>query len=405
MSFSVQSFQGAGHSGLKGLIARSPPSRLLNLHALRRSPPEDPGYLSRPFFLQPILNRAIVVKHNMRRGEESLEGKRQLNALKLLFPLDADNLSFGARSILTSQYDIALILQGSFESSQPSTERDLKLIGLLDQAPTLDPFLLQEIVRQYGFDIAPCYLAANRQILRHQTAIIAAETNPILEMFTSSHQTTLDVDTPNTKTETLKNRNLFAIQRIAACTLELGEKFSEYFFCWKAVLFYRLRLKELATATNHLLMSVERLRTNVASTQTTPQIERSRRRIYDALASALSEAQLIVDDYEMLHYAVLRSARPDLFWALLRQSRIHISTLGARISRLDDALGFWSAHAPGPPDHVEPYMLESFMEALDRHIATDLTLPTFVRAAPRFGLTDQPISTPVISRLRSDLPD
>ena len=401
MPLQLQTFQGASLHGLKGLIARSPPSRLLNLNALRRSPPEDPGYLERPFFLQPILNRAIIVKHNMRRGEESLDGKRQLNALKILFPLDASNLTFGARTVFASQYDLESIFRSCFESAPPSTDRDLKLIGLLEEAPTLDPFLLQEIVRQYGFDVSSCYFSQNRQVLKHQTAIVAAEAGPILELFGCTTPGLLGSNNGYSETDSGQNRKSYS-PREFVIEKESDQKISECFSSWKVVLFYRLRLAELTSATKHLLISLERLRPSVGQRQTTPLTEQCRTRIRDALWLAISEAQGIVEDYNLLHHSVLRTGRPELFRALLRQSKDYLTALGARIGRLDDALGFWSAHAPGGPDGVETYRLESFMVALDRHIGTDLMLPGFVRMSPRLGLIDDPSPWAAPPRLRSD---
>ena len=125
--------------------------------------------------------------------------------------------------------------------------------------------------------------------------------------------------------------------------------------------------------------------------------------MYDALADAMADAQMIAEDYDLLHYAVLHSPRPELFRALLSHSKMYVAALGARIGRLDDALGFWSAHAPGSPDPVETYRLENFMAALDRHIASDLQLPKFSPIAPSLGLGNPTISKPVNSRLKSDL--
>ena len=360
--------------------------------------------MKRPFFLQPILNRSILVKHNMRHGEESLDGTRRLNALKLIFPLDAANISFGARTILTSQCKLESLFERCFESDQTSTDRDLKLIGLLDNAPTLDPFLLQEILKQNGLDVAPCYLAANRHVLRHQTAIVNAEANPIVELFSASSPLLSSANEGYNSGHAMQTERLPNVHYVVDGNIERGQKLSECFSDWKVFLFYRLRLEELTSTTKHLLTSLERLRTNYGTPQTTPLIERRRRGIYDTLASALSEAQLIVDDYNLLHYAVLNGARPILFRSLLLQSKMYFTALGWRISRLDDALGFWSAHAPGAPDRVETYTLESFMESFDRHIASDLPLPKFAPVGPRLGLSDRATRMPVSSRLKSDLP-
>ena len=51
---------------VSGVGATSPPGRALNLHALWLRPPADPDFRTRPFFSNPILNRAIITKHNVR---------------------------------------------------------------------------------------------------------------------------------------------------------------------------------------------------------------------------------------------------------------------------------------------------------------------------------------------------
>lgn len=405
MAFDIQSFQGAGKNALKGLMARSSPSRLLNLHALRRAQPTDPAYASRPFFLQPMLNRAIIVKHNMRHGEEGLDGKRQLNALKLIFPFDTSNLSFGAQSLLPSQCDLISVFSRVFESDYISADRDMKLIGLLETLPTLDRYLLQEIIGHFGFDVAPCYFSTNKQILKQQTEIIAAEAKPIIEIFGPSYSTVSTLSSGVAPASMDSRQRSSSFQYVMADNNIAGQKLSECFFNWKVVLFYRWRLTSLSVATKSLLVSLERLRPDDGLTRTMPIVEHSRRRIYDAVADALSEASAIVEDYDVLHYAVLRSARPDLFRALLCHSKTYLLALGARISRLDDALGFWSAHAPGGPDRVDAYTLENFMASFDRHLGSDLPLPCFSGVAPSLGLIDHLTPPAARSCLRSDLRD
>lgn len=331
----------------------------------------------------------------MRNGEESLEGRRQLNALKFVFPLDADNVSFGARTFLASQCNVASLFDGCFESDHASTDRDLKLINLLDEAPTLDPFLLQCILKKSGFDVAPCYFSASPQVLRYQTALVDLAANPIIEVFNASAPMIAGADQLAWRPHFVRNHSNINASTIVDDENVCEQKLSECFFNWKIVLFYRLRLLELTSTTKHLLTSLERLRSNSGPRHTTLLIEKRRRRIYDTLLSALTEAQLIVDDYDLLHFGVLNGPRPGLFGALLFQSRTYMTALGARISRLDDALGFWSAHAPGAPDCVETYRLECFLEAFERQIASDLPLPIFTPVGPRLGLSNWTIAAPV----------
>jgi hypothetical protein len=401
MTFDIQTFQGAGRNGLKGLIARSPPSRLLNLHALKRTPPADPAYVSRPFFLQPMLNRAIIAKHNMRQGEEGRDGQRRLNALKLIFPLDAANLSIGAQYLLASREDFTPIFLRFFESLQPAADRDLKLIGLLDDMPTLDPFVLQELVRYFDFDVAQCYFSNSQRVLLQQSEIVAAEANPILKMVHSSASIALIGKSQVAELRADDAMSPSMINDIIGEREILEQELSERFFNWKIVLFYRWRLNELNSACKRMLVSIARLKANDGPASTTPLAERNRRRVYDAISSALSGALAIVEDYDVLHYTILHGAHLGLFQTLLFQSRMYLQALGARISRLEDALGFWSAHAPGGPDRIDTYTLENFMLSFDRHIGSDLPLPEFTHMAPNIEAAAPNIRGPVSSRAAS----
>ena len=59
-----------GVRNLKDVTTASP-GRVLDLHALAFDPPAEPDYLTRPLFLHPLLNRAIIAKQNIRPGEEN----------------------------------------------------------------------------------------------------------------------------------------------------------------------------------------------------------------------------------------------------------------------------------------------------------------------------------------------
>ena len=61
----------AGVRSLKNLVATASSARVLDLHALATEDPDDPDYRLRPLFAHPVLNRAIITKHNARSGEEA----------------------------------------------------------------------------------------------------------------------------------------------------------------------------------------------------------------------------------------------------------------------------------------------------------------------------------------------
>ena len=83
----------AGVRNLKALMATASSARILNLHGLAAEQPSDPGYVSQPMFVHPVLNRAIIVKHNVAPGEEAKIAPRRFNATKIIFPFDPTDLN------------------------------------------------------------------------------------------------------------------------------------------------------------------------------------------------------------------------------------------------------------------------------------------------------------------------
>ncbi len=49
----------------------------------------------RPFFMHPALNRAIIVKHHLRRNELEAFDQTRTSATKVLMPIDHDHLRAG----------------------------------------------------------------------------------------------------------------------------------------------------------------------------------------------------------------------------------------------------------------------------------------------------------------------
>lgn len=151
---------------------------------------------------------------------------------------------------------------------------------------------------------------------------------------------------------------------------------------WKMTMFYRWKISELRTATKRLLVSVGQLGARDLLYAPSPMLERSRRRIYEAVSAALSEAEGIAEDYDALHHAASKYSRLDIFHSLLRHCQTFSNGLGARIGRIEDALTFWSTHAPGETEGVDTHGLERFMLSFERHLAPDLKFPNFKLYSP-----------------------
>ena len=96
-----------------------------------------------------MLNRSIIVKHNVRpgRGRSGL-APRRFNSTKVIFPFDPDDLGLGGQYMFVDQPDFEHRPRPShldYGDPEPMT-RDIEVLRILDGLPTLDPFLLREVL-------------------------------------------------------------------------------------------------------------------------------------------------------------------------------------------------------------------------------------------------------------------
>jgi hypothetical protein len=136
---------------IKGLANARATGRVLNLHLLAQdggTAIADCGEKRDGLFHRQALNRAIIVKHNVRESEHVRFDGRRVTATKIILPADPDNLVAGATSFMLGERKAGRILKDilSIEknSDDPGVKRDIQVLTIFDELPTLDPFIVRE---------------------------------------------------------------------------------------------------------------------------------------------------------------------------------------------------------------------------------------------------------------------
>src|SRR5687768_14945618 len=88
---------------LPALHSAGSTSRVLNLTAVWERDAADPDYAKKPFFVSPLLNTAIVVKHKLRADERFLFDGAPTSATKIIIPFHTAELGLGARAMFVGQ--------------------------------------------------------------------------------------------------------------------------------------------------------------------------------------------------------------------------------------------------------------------------------------------------------------
>ncbi len=236
--------------------------RILNLNRAMRALRDRQGPNAPGFFRNKRLSSSIIIKHTLRDHERGMFEKAPIVATKVLVPMDESALSAGAISFFVGEKAYPAIMRQSFaiNVAGPGCERDrdASILRKLDEAPSLEVFLLRELLGSPAFGISGDYFHVS---LLEDAAIksyITAELAPLIRI-------AVDRADPATVNRFVDSIFGHEIGRQAADffqTLGLASGlWANVVFAWKAALFYETQFAATQQRFEAMRQDLARLRT------------------------------------------------------------------------------------------------------------------------------------------------
>jgi hypothetical protein len=329
----------AGASNLKAIVSTASSARLLNLHSLAAAPPDDPDYAALPLFVHPVLNRSLIVKHNARPGEEE-RAPRRFNATKVIFPFDPTDLGLGGQYMFVLPKDFAAHLSRQLEYEPEALQRDARVLSILDRLPTLDPFLVREVLAQNKLEVAGCYYQFSEPDKAHMLAFVESQIETLIKLCFGE---TKSVDDKVKRLSQLllsdhESPELLPLQE----TFRLeGPKFSEAMFAWKGFLYYRWRAQELTPPLKATLKSLSRMNPRRYDTDMLRFVLSGKTLLEEAIAKAWREIGQKLKLYERAYSGLTQDQEPEHFRRFLMDGSTLFLSLGEQIGRLEQIVAYW----------------------------------------------------------------
>ena len=330
----------AGVRNLKAIVAASSSARIFNLHALAAEPPNDPDYHAKPMFVHPLLNRSIIVKHNVAPGEEERLAPRRFNATKVIFPFDPRDLNLGGQSLFIEQHDFMAALARHFEYGELPIDRDLEVLRVLDRLPTLDPFLVRESLARRDIEVDRCYFCFSEPDRAQMLGFVEGEMESLIRLCFGE----LNADDRRTKrlSRLLLADNDSPDLAPLQATLQMDDDdFSEAMFSWKAFLYYRWRTQALTPALKATLWSISGLSRRRYDTDGLRFVLSAKALLEQTMARAWREIGQTLRLYDRAYEALIGEQNPESFRTFLIEGSGLFVDLGERIGRLEQVVGFW----------------------------------------------------------------
>lgn len=321
-------------------------SRVLNLGAVAERARNDPDYSRQPLF-KSVLNRSIILKHHLRQNEKSLFEKDRNRACKILLPYAWTDLSLGGRSVFIGQRGMRELLQEELGIPPHTLEIDIATLELIDQLPSLDPFLLREHLKRNGRDVAACYFDITANDSQRMQDFVANELKGLIGLASG------DGDARQSESLSRMVQAILSVeigQRLEPLRLSLGmsaQEFAEGAFSWRGFLYYKWVVADLSKTLPDTLRSILSLsisgpsdhasRTHVAlaRAQLVKQIQAATREVYDAL-----------NYYDEAFESLIKNGNASAFRNFLLSAPAMFIAIGEKLGTISHICSFWHYRFP-----------------------------------------------------------
>jgi hypothetical protein len=366
-----------GIRSLAHLQNRASTARLLNLLAIWHRSKDLPEYSEQPFFQNPRLNRAMILKHQLRPDELDLFDPPRLTATKLVFPVDPNDLRLGGRFVFVGQKGFAGMLEAITGEPDRKTENlDLPLLKILDDLPSLDPFLLREELRRNGYKPADCYLQLSAADLERIFAFVQSEIEPLIQMSlggqtASARQTTRLVEKILSNTIDVEMKPL---QEVLGLT---ESAFAEGIFCWKGFLYYKWVYRSIESSSPRVIATILNTRPiGAVDPQMRAQLDRVSKGLANRIGTATKSIKALLDIYDNAYRDLTQRSKTASFRDFLLNAPLLFTDLGGRLGVLQHIMSFCEFRFPAnKPVKVSPSELFDIFSDFDGNLYVQAQTP------------------------------
>jgi hypothetical protein len=326
---------------LLALQSSASTARVLNLLSIARKHGEEPEYQAKPFFQNPRLNQAILVKHRLRANELDLFPQYRQTATKVLVPVDRADLRYGGGYVFVGQRDYAEILSNVFGAQLTPGEADWRMLAAIDEIPSLDPFLLREQLRRHGLEPARCCFEISDADLTRMFAFVQKEVLELVNMSFGGGATGPSAHVAKLAKKLLSDSIDEDMEPLRQTLRLEPAEYLEGIFCWKGFLYYKWSLMDLLPQVGEV---AQMIRTVVprgpADNATRAYLTEARPRLHTLLKGALKSVKATLSVYDTAYAGLTKRADPMAFREFLLTAPPLFNELGERLGAVRHIVSF-----------------------------------------------------------------
>jgi hypothetical protein len=335
---------------------------VLNLVSAHKRFAATPEALLPQFFDHPLLNRCIIVKHRLRPNERDLLANGRASGTKVLLPIDPRDLRLGAQYFFMGQRDFDQVTQDAFGNALAPGHRDRQVLDIIDELPSLDPFLLREHLRRHGFEVARAYFNISDADIDRMHAYVQAEVTPLAAMSFKA-ETGSAVAAAKLVQKILASNAEDELAPLRAVLRLEPKAFLDGVFAWRGFLYYKWALEGLE---KRLAPVIEAIGTiyprGPRDAESSAYIGPARERIAAKARVTVKAVARMLNVYNQAYKGLTSEGDPSGFREFLMTAPQMFVSLGEQLGALQHIESYWTHRFPrGKPALVTPQELMDFL--------------------------------------------
>jgi hypothetical protein len=321
-------------------------ARVLNLLAVHRKNPDDPELKEKPFFRNRILNRSIILKHRLRPHEYQAFSSPRPTVTKVLIPIDGTDLRSGAHSFFVGQGTFDAVADAAFGNDLRPGSRDRQILDLIDNLPSLDPFLLREHLRTHDIEPARGYFSISEADVQRMIEFVREEILALVVLSTGSERGAAQASVR--LVDKLLSNDPDAGFEPLKYTLGLSDqKYMEGVFAWRGFLYYKWVFTDLSRGLDDCLTELRQIQgRGPKSADQVSYIAAAKVRVQDKLRHAHANVERLLNVYNVAYRALTIENNPVSFRDFLLSAPDMFVQIGEQLGAIQHVTSFWRYRMP-----------------------------------------------------------
>lgn len=331
----------AGVRDLHEMLQNAESSRVLNLSRIYQEWRVYEEYSDYPLFENKALNRAIIIKQPVPPDDRYFR-KNGGRATKILFPLDRHDYSLGGLYLFVGQKNFSNELARHFSSEHLLSERDDRVLRMLDDLPTLDPFLLYALLKSNELLVSEVYFQLTEADRVQIEREMAAEFAPLVSLcFPNSD----GQEGEKIRIFIEKILNFSEGEELAALRESFKlprHEFAMAMFAWRGLIYYKWRSRMLRASMDELTRKLSRTRVIDQGGQLSGKmLELSRTKILRLASGASEKVSKTIERYDSVFETFIHGQQVEKFRAFLTAAPSMFMSCGQSVAIMEHIMNFF----------------------------------------------------------------